>query len=622
MTIRRGGDTYAIKPALFHQMRLLIEASGAEAYVEGLNGGPKGPGGRPSAQIRYTFRAVLVAIAFLTYVGILPSMAEVFRVIIWVFTDEQRESLGVVLGEEDRQRLRGNEMAQRREYTRFQQWLTRLLTCLDSHPDIPARRLTNADAKTRLSKRNKEAQATSAAAWLSAHTVVNLIVAASIADKAPKGYEGDIVVDETTYDVSAGRNGAGNKPSAHRSPVAMATMYRRSKGTVQDGANQARGTTQKMAEGIGVTATAWHGSVKNIHSITPLITAIAFGKTTSGSVEATETALKFHVANGFDPRKPTDGKNRRQPTCTTDMGYNVKNGWAEMLHHYGFSPNGRYPEPWHTVSELLPLPGDRNSDQVTPGPIMASGAIYCPFAAGLIGDDRGWVKRSADLLKDSGEERDRALAARLPLLMGTNSRLRMAALSPGRPSKSGGDAKVPKLDLICPAVQGRVRCPLKPESMTVPADQARTIQPTWAAESKKCCSQGHVTVTLTPQQFKQYQPAYVPGSWEHTFIYEALRSLNERMFAILKSPHESNVQKMNWGARREPMIMLTIAMMVAISNYKRQWGVTDPSEDGEESGELPKPVEPDKLIMNSYLENLADLERRLGRRPTLIPPRT
>ncbi|SDV00672.1 hypothetical protein SAMN04488544_3354 [Microlunatus sagamiharensis] len=622
MTTRRGEGTYTIKNTLFTQMRLLVEASGAEAYVEGLNGGPKGPGGRPSAEIKYTFRAVLVAMAFLTYVGILPSMAEVFRVMIWVFTDEQRASLGVILSEEDRRRLCRDELAQRREYTRFQQWLTRLLTCLDSHADIPARRLTNADAKLRLSKRNKETSARSLQAWLSAHTVVNLIVAGSVADKAPAGYEGDIVVDETTYDVSAVRRGDGTKPHAYRSPVAMAALYRRGKGTVQDGADGFSGTTEKMAEGIGVTAIVRHGAVKNIRNVTPLITAISFGRTTSGSVQATEMALKHHLANGLDPRKPTDGKNRRQPTCTTDMGYNVKNGWAEMLYRYGYSPVGRYPAPWHTVSELLPLAGDRDPDQVAPGPIMASGAIYCPFAAGLIGDDKGWVRRSADLLKDGGEERDRALAARLPLLMGTNSRLRMAALNPGRPSKTAPRVEVPKVDLICPAVQGRVRCPLKPESMIAPSDQVRTIQPTWAAESKKCCSQGHVTVALNPQQFKQYQPAYVPGSWEHTYFYEAVRALNERAFGIVKSPHESNVQKMNWGARREPIIMLSIALMVAITNYKRQWGVIEPSEEGEELTELAKPEEPEELTIGSYLENLAKLARRLGRPPTMIPPRT
>lgn len=622
MTTRRGEDTYTIKSTLFHQMRLLVEGSGAEAYVESLNGGSKGPGGRPSADIKYTFRAVLVAMAFLTYVGILPSMAEVFRVMIWVFTDEQRASLGVVLNEESRRRLRRDELGQRREYTRFQQWLTRLLTCLDSHADIPARRLTNADAKMRLSKRNKEAADRSLQAWLSAHTVVNLIVAASIADKAPTGYEGDIVVDETTYDVSAVRKGDGTKPNAYRSPVAMAALYRRGKGTVQDGADGFNGATEKIAEGIGVTAVVRHGTVKNIRNVTPLITAIAFGKTTSGSVQASEMALKYHQANGMDPRKPTDGKNRRQPTCTTDMGYNGKNGYAEMLYGFGYSPVGRYPKTNHTVSEFLPLPGERDPDQVAPGPIMASGAIYCPFAAGLIGDDKGWVRRSADLLKDGGEEHDRALAARLPLLMGTNSRLRMAALNSGRPSKTAPRVEVPKIDVICPAVQGRVRCPLKPESMIAPSEQVRTIQPTWAAESKKCCSQGHVTVSLSPQQFKQYQPAYVPGSWEHTFVYEAVRSLNERAFGIVKSPHESNVQKMNWGARREPIIMLSIALMVAISNYKRQWGVTEPSEETEELTELAMPHKPEELIIDSYLENLAKLERRLGRAPTLVPPRT
>ena len=139
--------------------------------------------------------------------------------------------------------------------------------------------------------------------------------------------------------------------------------------------------------------------------------------------------------------------------------------------------------------------------------------------------------------------------------------------------------------------------------MQVPATQARTITPEWTAESRQCCAQSQITATLSPQQFKQYQAGPPPGSWEHTFLYEAYRALTERAFSILKSPYLNNIQAFNWGPRREPMMVLTIALAVAVSNVQLQLGTT------------PKDID-------SYSERLQDLEQKLGRKPTKTPPRT
>ena len=65
------------------------------------------------------------------------------------------------------------------------------------------------------------------------------------------------------------------------------------------------------------------------------------------------------------------------------------------------------------------------------------------------------------LAEDDGFERqDARLEALFPLIMGTNSRPYRARQGRGRPRKDEHESDKPvKIDLVCPAVQGRVRCP-------------------------------------------------------------------------------------------------------------------------------------------------------------------
>jgi hypothetical protein len=178
------------------------------------------------------------------------------------------------------------------------------------------------------------------------------------------------------------------------------------------------------------------------------------------------------------------------------------------------------------------------------------------------------MPKTRDLLANNGwEAHDRRLASVLPFLMGLNSRPRLSRPR-GRPPLGVEPRLDVKAELVCPAVQLRVQCPLKPASMTRAAFGAPTAAPTWQASDRQCCAQSIVTVTLTPRQLKKAQWGPVGASWEHTLYFEAARARTEQTFSILKSAHVTKLVDLKWGPRREPMVKLLLALAVA-STYHR-----------------------------------------------------
>ena len=198
------------------------------------------------------------------------------------------------------------------------------------------------------------------------------------------------------------------------------------------------------------------------------------------------------------------------------------------------------------------------------------------------------------------------MEALFPLLMGTNSRPYRKRATRGRPSKQEVEGDLPvKIDLVCPAVQGRVKCPLKPASMVSAENGAPTVAPSWDATRYRCCSSSSITQTYTPEQWKRAQWGLVPGSWEHTAYYESARAITEQRFSIMKSHYVTGMDNLRRGVRREPMLYITIALWIAATNRAIQdsYARRLPSED-------------------SMKKRLRMIEEDLGRTPVKAPPRT
>ena len=631
-----GFDTDdTVGAAVFEQILGGIKWGPAVEYAEALNAEHRGQGGRKPGPITYTLHGVLVAAACLIFNGRTPSLKRIHRTLLFGLSDQQRTKIGMSVAAEDVAKAGSSRTKQDKEYKRFHAWLDRSLHWFDPHFDIPARKITNGEFDQLIANRTDADREAAATALNAAHRFTNLIVAGSVWEKELPGYAGDLVADETIYDVATINYGDGMKDHLRRSAVPMAAYYRRQEGVVKTGP-AAGATREKMAWGIGMTALTRTGAPGSIRKVPPVTVGVAFGPPTSGSVAAVERCMAHATVNrlipiqkqtaldGLDPedlatlnrllakeqqastnnltpeeQAARDRRARRRaPYFTADMGYNTHRGWADLMYRYGYHIIGRYPETWNVVSHIEPT----RADDISPGPIQAHGALYCPAALELA--TPRLVRSSRVIRADVGNNgHDELLSRLLPMLMGTNSTLRKAAANPGRPKKGEQRAEVYKIDLVCPAVHGRVRCPLKPDSMITAASDAPTLAPTWNAEAKRCCANSHVSVTLTDRQFAQLQPGLPPGSWEHTFLYEAYRALTERVFSLLKSPHMSNTQAMNWGPRRDPMVIINLTLCIAVTNVRIQ-------------------INGHQKEIDSVEERFRHLDKELARRATRVPART
>src|SRR5699024_5432650 len=114
---------------------------------------------------------------------------------------------------------------------------------------------------------------------------------------------------------------------------------------------------------------------------------------------------------------------------------------------------------------------------VAPGPVQIAGAFYCPAAASIV-EGRQVVRRTTEMLETDGfRDHDQLLRRLLPLLMGTNGRPVVGRSTAGRPAVTANEPPPVRQALVCPAVQGRVRCPMKPESMVAARATAPEVTP-------------------------------------------------------------------------------------------------------------------------------------------------
>lgn len=584
----------------------LIERSGVAEEIEKRAQSRRGSGGRPETGISYSLKAVLVALVLLVDSQTTPGPRAALDRILFEFDDDQLRAVGMEVTDEDRSAL-SDRTSLDLEYRRYMIWLQRLLVHVDPTFYLPARRSTaKEDARRRAALTEAEIVASLEAEDF-LRGLCNRLVAASVLDPTPDGYEGDIGVDEVIIDVAKPSEDVGYRAGMKRAAVPCAGFYYRAKGAVQDldmGRQAAR--IEKMAFGVGVTAVIRMGAPGSLRNVVPVITAIDVHRPTSASVAGVRNALAAHTENGFDPRTKyaNRGRNSRWPYLTVDMGYNALDGFAELLFDSRYSMLATYPKHWNLVSSFEdPAPGFKAQE---PGPILGYGDVYCPAAAHLLKQGRPHL-RSRSLGNDARAHDDR-LRMTLPLLIGVNSRLKRGAPARGRPKRGQEPPFVHKLDVVCPAVQQRVRCHLKPDSLHLPADKALTIEPTWSGRDYRCCEKSHTTITFTPKQFKQYQGSLPPGSWTHMHLSEAYRSMTERQFAILK------VEAHHWYRQAEFRAAARADAPVAHRDHGRRFESADPGRSNLERGGLGRRptrcvgTSPGTPAHQSTAENLEDGE--------------
>jgi hypothetical protein len=583
-----------IADGLFAEALAVIDGSGAAESIEDFfRESSGGGGGRQPSDLRFTVKAILVAVLIRFRMGRAFHLRGAMDT-IGEFTPGQLAALG--MGGQDISVLRTDS---RRSYTKMHSFWSRRMAALDSFLDIPARRMPNSAFRGLLGSRTDEQLAHAVAAAERLSMVTNDILAASIWVKSPTNCVGDAVVDETLLDTTAlnGELGAAPHKMHAASPLSEPWAREKATGKVKAGLSQREITKSGNAVGLTMLTRVAHRDA--LHSEPPLFIGMAGHAPTGGSVEALGEAIVQARRTGVDGRP--DGSRRRRPLLTADMGYNSKKGFAELMLRHDYSAVVAYPTHWlrqFPSKAIVDRPGAPQA-----GPLQYQGTFFCPAVQKLL--DRNLVPGTKEMLdRDSFRAHDRVLQELYPFLMGLHSRPRFAPDRIGRPRLGEQTTEVVKQRMVCPAAMGTVQCPLKPDSMNIGIGLP-LAEPDWTADTFACCSASSVTVSLTPDQLRLAQWDLIPFSWEHLVYFEALRALTEQRFTQLKSRAGSGVDDIKTGPRRPPTILIGLALAAAAVNLAGQHS-HDPRRGREDAFDI----------------KWRTLEADLGYPPTRIPPRS
>jgi hypothetical protein len=213
-----------------------------------------------------------------------------------------------------------------------------------------------------------------------------------------------------------------------------------------------------------------------------------------------------------------------------DSGYSFRDPatWATPIRQLGAS----------LVQDLHPF--DRGPKGTYGGAIVANGSLLCPATpAALL--SLGPLGRGATA--QQGEDHDRQAAE-----------LARFRLGPVSAEDADGYYRV-----ACPAESGKVRCPLKPASMTLGFDRPENLSP--PGTPPRCCRQRTITVPVTVTLKTRQKHPYPSVAWRRSY---ARRTAAERAFSTLKDPASTDMRRGSCRlmGRTKNLIMVTGAVVV------------------------------------------------------------
>jgi hypothetical protein len=184
-------------------------------------------------------------------------------------------------------------------------------------------------------------------------------------------------------------------------------------------------------------------------------------------------------------------------------------------------------------------PHDRGPKGTHDGAIISNGNLYCPqaprpllqlgpLAPGATREQAaGWQDRTAEL-------------ARYKL---------------GRITSDDADGYH---RVQCPAAMGKIRCPLRPASMTLDRDRPEILTP--PEHPQACCTQQTITVPPEVNAKTRQKHDYPSAAWRRSY---ARRTGAERGFATAKDPATSDIAR-GWCRLMglAPLMIFTVTLLV------------------------------------------------------------
>ena len=189
-------------------------------------------------------------------------------------------------------------------------------------------------------------------------------------------------------------------------------------------------------------------------------------------------------------------------------------------------------------------PSDRGPRGTHDGAIIANGNLYCPAAPRPL-LELGPLARDATPDQAAAHDQQAAELARHKLGTITSD-------------DHDGYHRV-----MCPAVMGKIRCPLRPASMTLDRNRPEILTP--PEHPPACCRQQ--TITVPPEVAAKTRQKHDYPSKEHRQSYTR-RTGAERTFSTAKDPASNNIARGWTRLMGLTPLMLWLACLLAVRNQR------------------------------------------------------
>ena len=189
-------------------------------------------------------------------------------------------------------------------------------------------------------------------------------------------------------------------------------------------------------------------------------------------------------------------------------------------------------------------PHDRGPKGTHDGAVISNGNLYCPQAPRPL-LEIGPLARTATREQAADRERKTAELARYKLGRITSD-------------DAGGYHRVQ-----CPAAMGKIRCPLRPASMTLDRDRPEILQP--PEHPRACCAQQTITVPPGVLAKTAQKHDYPPAAWRRSY---ARRTGAERGFATAKDPASNDISRGWCRLMGLAPLMLFVTTLLIVRNQR------------------------------------------------------
>ena len=185
-------------------------------------------------------------------------------------------------------------------------------------------------------------------------------------------------------------------------------------------------------------------------------------------------------------------------------------------------------------------PHDRGPKGTHEGAVIANGSLYCPQTPRRL-LELGPLARTATKEQAAGHDRQTAELARYKL---------------GRLTRDDADGYH---RVHCPAAAGKIRCPLRPASMTLDRDRPEILQP--PEHPQACCAQQTITVPPDVLAKTAQKHDYPSAAWRRSY---ARRTGAERGFATTKDPATNDISR-GWCRLMglAPLMLFATTLLIA-----------------------------------------------------------